>query len=92
MDGALEKLQEAESSETMKVLEQAIVQALLPYRDRVDPLIGVIALTRCLRVMLRAGSLPAQRELLPVIEDYLRGRATPRHERLFWLPGDGPPN
>lgn len=75
-------------AEQMKKIEQAIVTALVPFKANTDPLYAVLAMTRCLRVMLRAAPRKAARELLPVLEDYLRGRITPRHEGLLWLPGE----
>ncbi len=73
----------------MKRIEVAVVNALEPFKANSDPLLAVIALTRCLRVLLRLGSKDAQRQLLPVVRAYLEGRATPPEHSLLWTPGVG---
>ncbi len=77
-----------EDAAQMKRMQEAIVTALQPFMGTTDPLVGVLALTRCLRVMLRNCTREASRALTPVLVDYLRGRITPRHEGLLWLPGE----
>lgn len=82
-----DKFKQAEFDE-MKRIEQAIIKALQPFKATSDPLLALIALIRCARVMLRLGDQSAQRQLLPVVEDFLRGRTNPRGQGILWMPGD----
>lgn len=78
-----------EDFQQMKRMEKAIIDAMLPFSGGTDPLLGVMALIRCARVMLRAGSKSAQKQLLPVLVAYLSGRMRPSGESsLIWVPGD----
>jgi hypothetical protein len=70
----------------MKAIERAVIKALMPFREKTDPLLAVVALTRCLRVMIRLGDAEAQSKLLPVLEGYLHGR-TPILSSPLWTPG-----
>jgi len=66
--------------EQMKRVEDAIIKAILPFKDSTDPLLAVLALVRVTRVFLRNGTKDAQRGLLPVLFAYLEGRTQ--------IPGD----
>lgn len=78
-----------EDAEQMKRIEQAIVDAVLPFAANTDPLLGVIALTRCVRTMLRAADTDAQKQLLPVLVAFLRGQMqAPGAPSLLWMPTD----
>jgi hypothetical protein len=74
----------------MKRIEQAVIEAIIPFRASTDPLLAVLALVRILRVMLREAKPSAQRELLPVLFSYLEGRTRlpgETHEAgRLWLP------
>jgi hypothetical protein len=83
----IERLQQPDVDQ-LKVLERAIVHALVPHMTNTDPLLGVIALARALRTMLRNIPREHQTTMLRLVEDFLRGRITPRHEGLLWLPGE----
>jgi len=72
----------------MKRIETAIIRALLPFKATSDPLLAVVALTRCLRVMLRLGSKEAQAQLVPVLRAYLEGRTAPPGSGILWTPGE----
>ncbi len=70
----------------MKRFERAIIDVALS--QGVHPIVGLYALVRCARVLLRKGDADAQRELLPVLHAYLSGRAKPPGEHSFlWTPG-----
>lgn len=64
----------------MKRVEDAVIGALLPFRESTDPILAVLALARILRVFLRAAPKLAQRQLLRVLIAYIEGRTR--------LPGD----
>lgn len=69
--------------EQMKKIEDAIINAVIPFKENTDPILCLLALVRCARVMLRAATKDAQRKLLPVLFAYLEGRTR--------LPGDTDP-
>jgi len=83
----IEKLTDSDF-EQMKRIEQQLVATLLPFTTNTDPILGVVALTRVLRTMLRNVPREHQRTMRDLVEDFLRGRVTPRHEGLLWLPGE----
>lgn len=66
--------------EQMKRVEEAIIKAVLPFKESTDPLLAVLALVRVTRAFLRNGTKEAQRTLLPVLFAYLEGRTQ--------IPGD----
>ncbi len=78
-----------EDADQMKRMEQAIVLALTPFKENTDPILGLLALMRCTRVMLRAASASAQKQLLPVLVTFLRGGMQPQGApSLLWMPSD----
>jgi|SRR5215510_882422 len=78
-----------EDADQMKRMEQAIILALMPFKENTDPILGLLALIRCARVMLRAASTQAQKQLLPVVVTFLRGGMQPQGApSLLWLPVD----
>jgi hypothetical protein len=60
--------------EAIQVAEKLVVQALLPYKDRLPADTTVIALLRCARVLLRKLPAEEQRALLPACRAYLEGK------------------
>lgn len=77
-----------EDAEQMKRIEQALHEALAPFAANTDPLLAVLALTRVMRLMLRAASKKAVEELLPVLFAYLTGakRQPGQTSSLLWTP------
>ncbi len=68
----------------MRKVQNAVVQTLLPFRERTEPAIVVFALIRCARVLLRLYSRKTQGEILPAIVAYLEGKTTaPGASSLF---------
>jgi hypothetical protein len=78
----------------MKQIERAIVAAILPFSANTDPILGLLALLRCARVLLRKAPAKAAAQLLPVCIAYLRGeiKQPGRQSELLWMPGDDDPN
>jgi len=75
----------------MKKMEKAIIDVLLPFSGHIDPILGLLALLRCARVMFRAASRDAQTKLTPVIVAYLFGKLRPSSSatsKMLWTPGD----
>src|SRR5262245_49383169 len=78
-----------EDADQMKRMEQAIINALLPFKENTDPILGLLALMRCARVMLRAARADAQRQLMPVLIAFIRGDMAPKNApSLLWMPSD----
>lgn len=77
----------AEEFHEMKRIEKALVRALMPFAQSTDPLLGVLALARVMRAMLRKAPAPAQKQLQPVLRAYLEGR-TSLEAPILWQPGD----
>lgn len=61
----------------MTLIERAIIDAIQPLVEHVNPVLALWALIRCARVILRKGDGDAQRLLLPVIDAYMRGVPIP---------------
>lgn len=71
----------------MKLVERAIIDAVLPLIQGINPLLAFYAMIRCARVMLRKGEPDAQKALLPTVFAYLEGKTRPPGaESLLWLP------
>jgi len=71
----------------MKLVERAIIDAVLPLIQGINPLLAFYAMIRCARVMLRKGEPAAQQALLPTVIAYLKGDVRPPHEApLLWTP------
>jgi len=70
----------------MKAIERELVAVLLPFRENTDPLLGVIALARVLRTMLRLGPDEAQQKLLPVLVAFIQGKTAPPGSGRIWMP------
>lgn len=72
----------------MKIVERAIIDAVLPLVQSIHPLLAFYAMIRCARVMLRKGEPDAQKELLPTVFAYLEGKAKPpgAPASALWLP------
>lgn len=76
-----------EDADQMKRMENAVVEALQPFKENTDPILGLLALLRCSRVMLRAASADAQKKLLPIAIAFLRGDVqAPGTPSLLWMP------
>lgn len=85
---SLNKYDEADFA-AMKTVERAIIDAVLPLVQNINPLLAFYAMLRCARVMLRKGEPDAQRAILPTAIAYLQGKTQPPNESpLLWLPPD----
>jgi hypothetical protein len=73
----------------MKVIERAIIDAVLPLIQDINPLLACYAMIRCARVMLRKGEPAAQKAILPSVIAYIQGNMQPPNESpLLWVPPD----
>lgn len=70
----------------MKVVERAIIAAVLPLVQNINPLLAFYAMIRCARVMLRKGEPAAQKALLPTVFAYLEGKRPPGSPSMLWMP------
>lgn len=71
----------------MKQVERAIIDAVLPLVQNINPLLAFYTMIRCARVMLRKGEPAAQKAILPTVIAYLEGRTRPPGDAtLLWLP------
>lgn len=71
----------------MREVQKAIVDAILPHKDRVPSWLICLALARVLRVILRKAPKPTQGTLLPTLFAYLRGDTQqPGDSPLLWTP------
>lgn len=86
MSGIFETFKEAEAHE-MKRIEKAVIRALMPFAGSSDPLLGVLALARILRTLLRKAPASAQKQLVPVLVAYMKGQTSP-DSPILWTPGD----
>lgn len=69
----------------MKRFERAVIDIALS--QGVNPLVGLYALIRCARVLLRKGDRESQQLILPTVIAYLQGKAAPPGEHPFlWMP------
>lgn len=74
-------------ADAMKEVERAIVQTVLPFRERMPPELVTLALARCCRTVLRLTNPNDQKELLPVVIAFLEGKVNaPGTESLLWTP------
>lgn len=82
-----------EDADLMKHVEAEFVKWLLPWRQKVNPMLVAIILVRCCRVVLRLCNRNDQKQLLPVLVSYLEGKtAPPKGEGgLIWTPDQGMP-
>jgi hypothetical protein len=74
--------------EALKKAQQVIIEALLPYKDRLPADDVVIALVRCARVLLRTKLTPEQQKaIMPACRAYLSGKISPddREDQLIVL-------
>lgn len=79
--------------EQMNAVGKAIVAACVPFlQNGTNPMLVLLALIRCARVVLRKTSREDQKEILPVLNAYLEGRTQPPGSGMLWTPADGPAN
>lgn len=68
----------SETFEAVKIVERAVTQLLLPFRDRFPPSVLAIALARSLRVVIRMAPAGERKALLDAVVPYVEGRLKPR--------------
>lgn len=79
-----------EDFEQMKAVERKLVDTLQPFTANTPPVLMVLSLIRCARVILRKCGKADQKRLLPVLTAFLEGRTRqPGDSPLLWLPDDG---
>lgn len=70
--------------EQMKRVENEVARTLAPFRGNTEAALAVFALVRCARLLLRLYPAKTQKELIPVLVDYLQGNGSAEPEsRLF---------
>ena len=73
----------------MRVVQKALVDALMPFTANTPSWLICLALTRVLRVVLRKAPKDRRNELLPTLFAYLRGDTqAPAEKGLIWTPDD----
>jgi hypothetical protein len=75
--------------QALKTAEHLVVQALLPFRDRLPADDVVVALLRCARVLLRKLPTDQQKALLPACRAYFEGKTQQPLDQdhpLIWTP------
>ncbi len=74
-------------ADAMKAVEKAIVQTVIPYREKMPPELVALSLLRCCRTVLRLCNKNQQKELLPVMVAFLEGKVSPPGgESILWTP------
>lgn len=85
--GTLQQFREEDAAQ-MRRVGKAVVDVLVPFlQGGTHPLLVVIALTRCLRVMLRKASKADQEEIRATLFAYIEGRTQAPGESMLWTPG-----
>jgi len=90
-----EERYEESDDRTMRQVQGAIVQAIVPFTTLVPSWLIALALARCLRVVLRKAPELTKAQLYPVLFAYLEGRTQPPgagRSGLLWTPDSGAPN
>lgn len=66
-----------EHAKSVQRVQGVIIDAVLPLKAHVHPLIIAIALIRAARVLLRMADKGDQKKIIPVLNAYLEGRTRP---------------
>jgi len=70
----------------MRVVQKALVDALIPFKDNTPSWLICLALARVLRVVLRKAPKTRREGLLPTLFAYLRGDTQAPGNGLIWTP------